>query len=506
MGFPFKREPLFFLAVNKSERGKKHELVERTLNGASTPSKDLISFVCAYRRGVVFSTLERQQQKGTTTIEGISFDMGMLMKDDKIARKRKYDESLDKASPLKGIRSFFHSLIGQQISPENIRTDAFEKMEKLRLLKLNYTHVDGRYDNFPKSLIWLCWHGFPSKHMPIELSLENLIALDLHHSKLEEVWGCPKFLGSLKILNLSYSERLVKTPNFLGVPNLERLILKGCVSLIEICESIEFLEELDLLDLTDCKNLRKLPRNMYKLGSLETLIISGCLTLFADGLDKSATSNSNGQGKWWHTSLLMPRVPQPSRGGEIPSCFSERTNGSSMSFTVSSVPKCRIQCLNIRSVYAWSGRGCTYFPFAIKIINKTKDLTWVYCPRYYAIPEYKDMTWLSQWNFGNQLEGGDKIVVSILMGDMLKVKECGIKIVYEEEDNRVVTDDKNNKLYFHWNEVVGGDLSRLQLSKGTYFLCRQLYKGNFTDMHINSYRNALGDMADFEGVFVLTFM
>ncbi|KAM7505413.1 hypothetical protein LguiB_004317 [Lonicera macranthoides] len=32
-------------------------------NGASTPSKDLISSVCAYRRGVVFSTLERQQQK-----------------------------------------------------------------------------------------------------------------------------------------------------------------------------------------------------------------------------------------------------------------------------------------------------------------------------------------------------------------------------------------------------------------------------------------------------------
>ncbi|KAM7497323.1 hypothetical protein LguiA_021737 [Lonicera macranthoides] len=36
--------------------------------GASTPSKDPISFVCAYRRGVVFSTLERQQQKGLSTV------------------------------------------------------------------------------------------------------------------------------------------------------------------------------------------------------------------------------------------------------------------------------------------------------------------------------------------------------------------------------------------------------------------------------------------------------
>ncbi|KAM7519869.1 hypothetical protein LguiB_018831 [Lonicera macranthoides] len=44
-------------------RGKKDEIGERTLKGASTPSKVLISFVCAYRRGVVFSTLGRQQQK-----------------------------------------------------------------------------------------------------------------------------------------------------------------------------------------------------------------------------------------------------------------------------------------------------------------------------------------------------------------------------------------------------------------------------------------------------------
>ncbi|KAM7474472.1 hypothetical protein LguiB_021715 [Lonicera macranthoides] len=214
-------------------------------------------------------------------------------------------------------------LLGQEISPAlrneslDLSTDAFEKMERLRLLKLNYTRLDGWYDNFPKNLIWLCWHGFPSKYMPIELSLENLVALDLRHSKLEEVWAGPKFLGSLKILNLSYSERLAKTPNFLGVPNLERLILKGCVRLIEICESIEFLEELDLLDLTDCKNLRKLPRNMYKLGSLEALIISGCSALFAGGLGISATSTTIGQGRWWCTSLLLPWVPQLGRGSEI---------------------------------------------------------------------------------------------------------------------------------------------------------------------------------------------
>ncbi|KAM7470198.1 hypothetical protein LguiA_008381 [Lonicera macranthoides] len=140
-----------------------------------------------------------RNKKGTTTIEGLTLDMCRLMKDDTIARKRKYDESLNKYSRLTSICSGFISfLLGPKIFPalrnqsSKLRTDAFEKMDKLRLLKLNYTQIDGCYDNFPKNLTWLCWHGFPLKYMPIELSLENLVALDLHHSKLEEVWTGPK--------------------------------------------------------------------------------------------------------------------------------------------------------------------------------------------------------------------------------------------------------------------------------------------------------------------------
>ncbi|KAM7469968.1 hypothetical protein LguiA_008151 [Lonicera macranthoides] len=76
------------------------------------------------------------------------------------------------------------------------------------------------------------------------------------------------FLGSLKILDLSYCDWLTRTPNFLGLPNLKRLILKGCVSLVEVYESIGNLEMLDLLDLQYCNTLRKLLRNIGKGGSL----------------------------------------------------------------------------------------------------------------------------------------------------------------------------------------------------------------------------------------------
>ncbi|KAM7474450.1 hypothetical protein LguiB_021693 [Lonicera macranthoides] len=57
--------------------------------------------------------------------------------------------------------------------------------------------------------------------------------------------------------------------------------------------------------------------------------------------------------------------------------------------------------------------------------------------------------------------------------------ECGIKIVCEEDDNGVVLDDNNYKTYFHWNEVVCGDLSSLQLCTRTYFLRSLLYQDGY---------------------------
>ncbi|CBI39352.3 unnamed protein product, partial [Vitis vinifera] len=41
--------------------------------------------------------------------------------------------------------------------------------------------------------------------------------------------------ASLKSIKLSHSQHLTKTPDFSGVPNLRRLILKGCTSLVENC-------------------------------------------------------------------------------------------------------------------------------------------------------------------------------------------------------------------------------------------------------------------------------
>ncbi|KAM7514905.1 hypothetical protein LguiA_004488 [Lonicera macranthoides] len=131
------------------------------------------------------------------------------------------------------------------------------------------------YENFPQSLRWLCWHGFSLKSLPMDLPMGNLVSLDLSYSKLKRAWTGTMVLRSLKILNLSHCLQLARTPDFLGLPNLEKLILKGCLGLIEVCESIGSLEGLAVLSLEDCKNLRKFP-NISKLKFLETLIIASC--------------------------------------------------------------------------------------------------------------------------------------------------------------------------------------------------------------------------------------
>ncbi|XP_028112379.1 probable disease resistance protein RPP1 [Camellia sinensis] len=149
-------------------------------------------------------------------------------------------------------------------------------MHNLRLLQLNNVRLSGGYQKFPMKLRWLCWHGFSLKFIPNDFTLDSLVVLEMQNSSLEQLWKRTKLLRSLKILDLSYSYSLTNFPDFSPLPNLERLILKYCINLVGIHESIGELGTLVLLNLEGCKNLRKLPKKVFLVKSLE-LILSGCL-------------------------------------------------------------------------------------------------------------------------------------------------------------------------------------------------------------------------------------
>ncbi|XP_021826140.1 TMV resistance protein N-like [Prunus avium] len=154
---------------------------------------------------------------------------------------------------------------------------AFTNMKKLRLLHLSNLELTGEYKDFPKKLIWLCWHYFPLESIPDDFPMQpKLVALDLRHSKLKIVWKDCKLHQNLKILNLSYSYELTKSPDFSKIPNLEELILQSCSSLSEVHSSIGDLGRLSLVNLEGCYMLRDLPLNFYNSKSIETLLLDGC--------------------------------------------------------------------------------------------------------------------------------------------------------------------------------------------------------------------------------------
>ncbi|KAM7461551.1 hypothetical protein LguiA_029672 [Lonicera macranthoides] len=82
-------------------------------------------------------------------------------------------------------------------------------------------------------------------------------------------------MEKLKYVDLSHSQKLINTPDFTWTPNLKRLILGGCKSLVEVHRSVGFLKRLACLDLSGCSNLKSLPNSIH-LESLETFRLTGC--------------------------------------------------------------------------------------------------------------------------------------------------------------------------------------------------------------------------------------
>ncbi|CAI9269323.1 unnamed protein product [Lactuca saligna] len=206
-----------------------------------------------------------KQKKGKENLQGLALDMRIL-------EKEKLGASFE------------------------LKTDALSNMDNLMLLQLNYVHMHGSYENFPKELRGLCMHGFHLKSIPSDLSIENLVALDMSYSNIESFIGCytnpqrlekrqklggssfkvKKMLGSLKILNLSFCKQLHSVGDFDQLPALERLILRNCISLLDVCDSIRQCVKLVLIDLSYCKKLEKLPQIIGMLKNVKIVLLDCC--------------------------------------------------------------------------------------------------------------------------------------------------------------------------------------------------------------------------------------
>nr|XP_011470661.1 PREDICTED: uncharacterized protein LOC105353315 [Fragaria vesca subsp. vesca] len=86
------------------------------------------------------------------------------------------------------------------------------------------------------------------------------------------------YLSKLKSIDLSYSINLTRTPDFTGIPSLERLVLVGCTKLVKIHPSIALLKRLKIWNFRDCKSIKSLPSEVH-MEFLEKFDVSGCSKL-----------------------------------------------------------------------------------------------------------------------------------------------------------------------------------------------------------------------------------
>ncbi|KAK8508906.1 hypothetical protein V6N12_035007 [Hibiscus sabdariffa] len=157
----------------------------------------------------------------------------------------------------------------------NLNVDAVLKMKRLRLLKVLCLLNCDNLKYLPNELRLLDWKGYPLRFLPPGFRSDNLVALLLPYSRIEQLWRTNMPLYKLKVLNLKGSENLLKTPDFTIAPNLETLVLEGCIRIVDVHPSIGVLSSLKLLNLRSCQSLRKLPTEIG-IESLETLILKDC--------------------------------------------------------------------------------------------------------------------------------------------------------------------------------------------------------------------------------------
>nr|WIL59993.1 nodulation protein [Melilotus officinalis] len=110
---------------------------------------------------------------------------------EKRSRLWRHEEVFDMLSKLKGTEAVKGlALEFPQKDEVCLKTKAFKKMSKLRLLQLAGVQLNGDFKYLSGDLRWLYLHGlkFPSAYTPAEFQQGSLVAIELKYSNLKQIW------------------------------------------------------------------------------------------------------------------------------------------------------------------------------------------------------------------------------------------------------------------------------------------------------------------------------
>ncbi|XP_044479424.1 putative disease resistance protein RGA3 [Mangifera indica] len=197
---------------------------------------------------------------------------------------------------LSNVRSvLFSSLIGEDITINQsflkLLISRFQFLRMLRLYNLSIEVVPKGIGNL-MHLRYLELASNPIKKLPSSIyKQQNLQYLSLY--ECEQLEGLPrevKYLISLRLLDLTTTQRHLPSNGIGCLNSLRRLIIYGCSNLEYLCEDIGRLSALRRLIIFECPNLISLPRGVRNLSSLEDLRILDCERL---NLDLSTGSDNH---------------------------------------------------------------------------------------------------------------------------------------------------------------------------------------------------------------------
>ncbi|KAJ9700901.1 hypothetical protein PVL29_006297 [Vitis rotundifolia] len=331
-----------------------------------------------------------------------------------------------------------------------LTTESFKEMNRLRLLKIHNPHEDqlSLKDHLPRDfefssyeLTYLHWDGYPLESLPMNFHAEKLVELLLRGSNIKEVWRGNKLHDKLRVMDLSFSFHLIRIPDISSVPNLEILILDSQLTSFS---------------------------NSFYHGKGTCIVLPG-----SDGIPEWIMNRTNAYGittelpQHWHQNneflgfaICCVYVPLASESEDIPEkesghrsknesdnksedesahTWENETEDKSVAGSFSKNEHKRTHSCRLVSCLAIMGDGVEVVDWPCFQSNcfcykedKDEDnesvsgQTWVICYPKAAIPE---RFCSDQWtHFG--LKFFDSYSNS---GKALKVKECGVRLIYSQD-------------------------------------------------------------------------
>ncbi|KAI9127381.1 hypothetical protein K1719_001940 [Acacia pycnantha] len=110
-------------------------------------------------------------------------------------------------------------------------------IEAIRCISLDSSKIK-RITWTAKELRFFHWDEYPRPYVPIHLCAENLIALEMPHSSIRQLWNGYQHFPYLKEIQLSESKHLIALPDLSYTPKIEEIFVRGCMNLAQIHSSI----------------------------------------------------------------------------------------------------------------------------------------------------------------------------------------------------------------------------------------------------------------------------